>query len=137
MPGPRPLVHELAAGEPGLPAARSQLRSWLTHAVEDTIARHDLLLAGTELCTEALERQPTALVVLRAWVEHQAVVIEVTAPAGVPLHEVVPRIRAPRRDRRWRASILRQVCDEVSAAESGGARTVRCRRLTGGGPRPG
>lgn len=132
LPPPRPLVHELAAGIPGLPIARARLRQWLEGTVEDGAVRQDLLLVGTEMCTEAAQRQASGRISLRAWVDDRTVVLEVTGPALRPGEAAVPTFSSSPSDGRWRTRILERMCDEVSTTTGTATRTVRCRKRTTG-----
>lgn len=125
------MLHHFAATVPELPLARARLRRWLDGLVDDVTARQDLLLVGTELCTEAVQRDASGLVTLRAWIEGRSVVLEVTGPAGQVLDGCVTSLAGPRSDARCRSEILERICDEVTATSHGSLRSVRCRRRIG------
>lgn len=116
---------------PELPVARARLRRWLEGLMEDATLRQDLLLVGTELCTEAVQREAGAVVTLRAWIEERSVVLEVTGPAGEVLEGCVTNLAESRSDARCRSEILERICDEVTATTDGRLRSVRCRRRIG------
>lgn len=140
-----PLLYEFGAGVRELPTARDRLRRWLEGSVDDPLARHDLLLAATELCTEAVQRHPGGRVALRAWVEDRSVVVEVTAPFGGAAETggdgragdgKVSSLAQSGSAAHCRSHILDQICDEVTRATNGSVRSVRCRRRTGRGGSP-
>jgi len=129
VPGP-PLLHEFASAVAELPEARSRLRQWLERSVDDGPARQDLLLAGTELCTEAVQRWAGGRIALRAWVAGPSVFLEVTGPLGWPSDGSVANLADSGSDARCRLRILEHICDEMSTRDSGRARSVRCRWRT-------
>ncbi len=121
----RHLPPELAA----LATARSAVRTWLEEsAVVPESLHEELMLAGTELCTEAIEQVGTGPIILRAWTDHEFVVLEVEGPetADVRLRTVRPLWHDEVID--LRKSILQSVCDDVSRSRQGAARLVRCRK---------
>ena len=129
MPGP-PLLHEFPSAVPELPRARARLRQWLEHSVDDAEARQDLLLAGAELCTGAVQRRAGGPIALRAWVEDAAVVIEVTGPSRDLPDASVTTLVGSGGEARCRARILEQICDETCTTVKAGTRSDRCRRRT-------
>lgn len=133
-----PLVRDFPAEMAGVVHARSAVRAWLaeTSLIPESLYS-ELILAGTELFTEAVERGCSSTIVLRAWADDAAVVLEVEGgePNGVAPPKVRPLWQGHVSD--LRTSILEKVCDEVwrSAGEEG--HRVRCRKRIGLDPLPG
>lgn len=116
---------------PELPVARARLRRWLDGSVDDPILRQDLLLVGTELCTEAVQRRGGGQIRLGAWIEDSSVILEVSGPTGRAPDGCVADLARSRSDTRCRTEILERVCDEVTATTDESLRSVRCRRRMG------
>lgn len=76
-----PFVHRFAPHEAVVPLARHLLVDWLEHQPIDPADVEDLPLIVSELCTNAVRAANTE-VVLRAWAERDALVIEVEDDGG-------------------------------------------------------
>lgn len=112
-----------------LPEARRAVRTWLEQSSVGPGALHDeLVLAGTELCTEAIEEGGPGPVVLRAWVDEESVVLEVERPR--PAAQTLRSVRSLWQDeaKDVREGILRAVCDDLSRSTEGRVLLATCRR---------
>lgn len=79
-----PFSHRFRANEAVVPLARHLLADWLANQPVDAVDVEDLPLVVSELCTNAVRAARTE-VVLRAWAEGDALVIEVEDDGGRPL----------------------------------------------------
>lgn len=79
-----PFSHRFNANEAVVPLARHLLMDWLANQPVEAIDVEDLPLVVSELCTNAV-RAARSEVVLRAWAEGDALVIEVEDDGGRPL----------------------------------------------------
>jgi anti-sigma regulatory factor (Ser/Thr protein kinase) len=83
-----PVVHAYERRVPAttqhLAALRQTLRDWLEAAVDDPRRRTDIVLAASELATAMMRAASSDLsaIALRAWVDHNSVVVESRALAG-------------------------------------------------------
>ncbi len=111
--------------------ARSAVRAWLARSEVVPASLHDeLMLASTELFTDAVESGGPNPIILRAWTDEDYVVLEVEG--GEPAEPGGPKVQSL-----WhgeaaelRMSLLRKVCDDFSRT-SGGAPKMRCRKRMG------
>ncbi len=79
-----PFSHRFHANEAVVPLARHLLADWLANQPVEAVDVEDLPLVVSELCTNAVRAARTE-VVLRAWAEGDALVIEVEDDGGRPL----------------------------------------------------
>ena len=125
-----PFEHKFTASPVGVVLARHLLGDWLAHQPVDEEAMGDLTLIANELCTNAASAAPDGVVVLRAGVEDDALVIEVQDDGGTP--PVFPSPHDPGPPDPMAESgrglfLVKALADDVSSAVDADGRTVvRC-----------
>lgn len=137
MPPPRagasalgPFEHRLSQSMAAVSVSRGLLREWLVRVPVDADAIHDLLLAATELCANAVEHATWqgGGVVLRASTTGADVVLEVEDDGGGltwPMLALEPP--DPRAEHGRGLWLVRTFTDEVTPDASAAGRTViRC-----------
>jgi len=124
-----PFEHRLSPSMAAVSVSRGLLREWLVRVPVDADAVHDLLLAATELCANAVEHASWEGdgVVIRARTEGADVILEVEDDGG-GLHWPVLALEPPdpQAEHGRGLWLVRTFTDEVTP-ETAGARTViRC-----------
>lgn len=124
-----PFEHNLSPSMAAVSVSRGLLREWLIRVPVEADAVHDLLLAATELCANAVEHASWEAggVAIRAYVEGADVVMEVEDDGG-GLHwpHLALEPPDPRAEHGRGLWLVRTFTDEV-APETAGTRTViRC-----------
>lgn len=124
-----PFEHRLSPSMAAVSVSRGLLREWLTRVPVDADAVHDLLLAATELCANAVEHASWEVggVVIRAHIDGSDIVLEVEDDGGGlhwPLLALEPP--DPQAEHGRGLWLVRTFTDDV-IPETAGARTViRC-----------
>jgi serine phosphatase RsbU (regulator of sigma subunit)/anti-sigma regulatory factor (Ser/Thr protein kinase) len=136
MPPPRagasalgPFEHRLSHSMAAVSVSRGLLREWLVRVPVDADAIHDLLLAATELCANAVEHATWRAggVVVRAFTEGADVIVEVEDDGGGlawPLLALEPP--DPRAEHGRGLWLVRTFTDEVTPDTSDGRTRIRC-----------
>lgn len=124
-----PFEHRLSQSMAAVSVSRGLLREWLVRVPVDDDAVHDLLLAATELCANAVEHASWQRggVVVRARTEGADVVLEVEDDGGGlswPLHVLDPP--DPTADHGRGLWLVRTFTDEVTPETSGDRTLIRC-----------
>jgi anti-sigma regulatory factor (Ser/Thr protein kinase) len=136
MPPPRasstilgPFEHRLSHSMAAVSVSRGLLREWLTRVPVDADAIHDLLLAATELCANAVEHATWqgGGVVIRARTEAADVVLEVEDDGGGlswPMLALEPP--DPQAEHGRGLWLVRTFTDEVAPVVLGHRTVIRC-----------
>jgi serine/threonine-protein kinase RsbW len=129
---PGPFEYRFSPSSAAVPMSRHLLREWLACAGAPTDAADDLLLAASELCTNAVRHASGApnSAALRAWMDDsEAVVLEVEDDGpgfGWPASGVGEPDLGSQSGRGL--FIVQNVTDEVVVDGQGPTNVVRCRR---------
>ncbi|MGH9153584.1 MAG: ATP-binding SpoIIE family protein phosphatase, partial [Acidimicrobiales bacterium] len=136
MPPPRagasalgPFEHRLSHSMAAVSVSRGLLREWLVRVPVDADAVHDLLLAATELCANAVEHATWQGdgVVLRARTEGADVVLDVEDDGGgLNWPMFGPEPPDPRAEHGRGLWLVRTFTDEVTPETSGDRTRIRC-----------
>jgi serine phosphatase RsbU (regulator of sigma subunit)/anti-sigma regulatory factor (Ser/Thr protein kinase) len=127
-----PLNHRLSRSLAGVGLARDLLRDWLERVPVDADAIEDLLLAASELCSNAVKHASwdDAGAVLRAWADGADVVVEVEDDGDgltLPYLDDEPPDRDAERGRGlWLVHTLTDELQQVGT--EGNANVLRCRK---------
>ena len=124
-----PFEHRLSRSMAAVSVSRGLLREWLTRVPVDADAIHDLLLAATELCANAVEHATWqgAGVVMRARTEGSDVVLEVEDDGGGlswPMLALEPP--DPRAEHGRGLWLVRTFTDQVAPVVLGDRTVIRC-----------
>ncbi|HET7488127.1 MAG TPA: SpoIIE family protein phosphatase [Acidimicrobiales bacterium] len=124
-----PFEHRLSQSMAAVSVSRGLLREWLVRVPVDADAVHDLLLAATELCANAVEHASWQRggVVLRAHTEGADVVLEVEDDGGGlawPLHLLEPP--DPTVDHGRGLWLVRTFTDVVTPDTNADRTVIRC-----------
>lgn len=136
MPPPRagasalgPFEHRLSQSMAAVSVSRGLLREWLVRVPVDADAIHDLLLAATELCANAVEHATWqgGGVVIRAFTEGADVIVEVQDDGGgLAWPQLAPEPPDPRAEHGRGLWLVRTFTDEVTRDTSDGRTRIRC-----------
>lgn len=118
----RPLRHRFAADVEALPLARILVRHWLADGDIRPEAAEDVLFAGNELCTHAVQACPGGWCQLEGWEDDEGVRLEVSGQPsptakGEPIVHLVPGTPA--------LELLERLCEKVEVVGEGGV-LARC-----------
>ncbi|HVM01877.1 MAG TPA: SpoIIE family protein phosphatase, partial [Acidimicrobiales bacterium] len=124
-----PFEHRLSHSMAAVSVSRGLLREWLVRVPVDADAIHDLLLAATELCANAVEHATWQGegVVLRARTEGADVILDVEDDGGGlnwPIFALEPP--DPRAEHGRGLWLVRTFTDEVTPETSGDRTRIRC-----------
>lgn len=129
--GMAPFRHAIGSSSASVPLARHLLGDWLKfQPIEDNV-REDLLLAASELCTNALRHGGKGqwAAVLRASVEGADVLVEVDDPAGNGIDlEGIDEIPDTDALSGRGLFLVGALMDEVTVLTHAEGKTVRCRK---------
>lgn len=133
-----PFTHRFAPHEAVVPLARHLLGDWLDHQPVEARDIEDLPLVISELCTNAV-RVARQEVVLRAWTEKDAIVLEVEDDGGQPLVReragLEPEIPSTELESGRGLFLAETLADELTVRTENGRTIVRAvRRAVIGGP---
>jgi anti-sigma regulatory factor (Ser/Thr protein kinase) len=125
-----PFRHQFSPNTAAVPVARHLLRDWLELVPVETDALDGLLLAVSELCSNAVRHATGApgSVRLEAWTEDDAVVIEVSDDGGVvPGNDPRPatEVPDPEAEQGRGLFLVRELSDELSSRVEDGRSVVR------------
>ena len=124
-----PFEHRLSHSMAAVSVSRGLLREWLVRVPVDADAIHDLLLAATELCANAVEHATweSGGVVLRARTEEADVVIEVEDDgSGLLWPRFALEPPDPRAEHGRGLWLVRTFTDELTSDTSTGRTVIRC-----------
>jgi len=126
-----PFSHRFHANEAVVPLARRLLADWLANQPVEAADVEDLPLVVSELCTNAV-RAARSEVVLRAWAEGDALVIEVEDDGGQPLpqrpHGFEPEVPSTGADHGRGIYLAESLTDEMTTRVEDGRTIVRATR---------
>jgi serine phosphatase RsbU (regulator of sigma subunit)/anti-sigma regulatory factor (Ser/Thr protein kinase) len=125
-----PLVHQFSPSTAAVPVARHLLSEWLERVPVDAAATDGLLLVASELCSNAVKHASGSPrgIVLRAAVEENSVVLEVTDDGGgaAALPAPVPdELPDPDAERGRGLFLVRTLSDSVEVVTADDRTTVR------------
>ncbi|MGI8684258.1 MAG: ATP-binding SpoIIE family protein phosphatase [Acidimicrobiales bacterium] len=124
-----PFEHHLSPSMAAVSVSRGLLREWLVRVPVDADAVHDLLLAATELCANAVEHASWEGdgVVIRAHTDGSDVVLEVEDDGG-GLHWPVLALEPPdpQAEHGRGLWLVRTFTDEVTPEQAGARTVIRC-----------
>ena len=126
-----PFSHRFHANEAVVPLARHLLADWLANQPVEAADVEDLPLVVSELCTNAVRAARTE-VVLRAWADGDALVIEVEDDGGRPLPEkrtgLEPEVPSIDDEHGRGLFLVESLCDEMTTRIEDGRTIVRATR---------
>jgi serine/threonine-protein kinase RsbW len=129
---PGPFEFRFSATSTAIPLSRHLLGEWLGCAGTPQDAVDDLLLAASELCTNAVRHASGApdSAALRAWMEDDTAVVIEVEDDGPGFGWPATGFDVPDIDRQEGRGlfIVQEVTDEVSVLATGPHNVVRCRR---------
>jgi anti-sigma regulatory factor (Ser/Thr protein kinase) len=124
-----PFSHQFSPQAAAVPLARHLLHDWLRLVPVEEGAADALLLAVSELCSNAVRHaQGSATVHLHAWTEADAVVIEVSDDGGSLVWSDGPataELPDPEAERGRGLFLVRELADEVAGRQEEGRTVVR------------
>ncbi len=124
-----PFEHRLSRSMAAVSVSRGLLREWLIRVPVDTDAIHDLLLAATELCANAVEHASwnAAGVVIRARTEGADLVLEVEDDgSGLSWPLLAQEPPDPEAEHGRGLWLVRTFTDEVAPVNVDGRTVIRC-----------
>ena len=126
-----PFEHRLSPSMAAVSVSRGLLREWLIRVPVDPEAVHDLLLAATELCANAVEHATWrgGGVVIRARTEGPDLVLEVEDDGdGLNWPRLALDPPDPQAEHGRGLWLVRTFTDEVAYETDGGRTVIRCRK---------
>lgn len=125
-----PFAHRFSPQAAAVPVARHLIRDWFRLVPVEASAVDALLLAVSELCSNAVRHASGAVgsVHLRSWTEADAVVVEVTDDGGtlaLPDLHTEPELPDPEAEQGRGLFLVRELADEVSTRVEDGRTVVR------------
>ncbi len=127
-----PFEYRFSPSPATIPLARHLFADWVEHLALDDGERSDLLLVVSELCSNAVRHASGAPggLVLRAWAEGDAVVVEVEDDGdGFELHDHYDdETPDPEAERGRGLYVVEALTDEMSVRRNGGTTVVRAVR---------
>lgn len=123
-----PLVHRFSPTPAAVPVARHFLLDWLERVPLDASTIDELLVVASELCANAVRHATGAPggIVLRAWTENDAVVIEAEDDGGAVLpYQLTDELPDPEAEEGRGLFLVQMLTDELESRTEEGRTVVR------------